>query len=97
MAKEAHDELGVEVELLLRLITGTKEAVEARLELDAAAGMSLRVEEDFGMYYAVGGGLGEIGPGHVEEIYKGDEERSRNREEVRKRKEDDDEEGDTEE
>ncbi len=51
-----------------RALAGPRQAGDDGADVDAALGVRLRVEEQFGMHHVVGRGALEVGPRHVEEV-----------------------------
>ena len=68
VAQEAHDEQGGEAELALGALAGGCEAGYDGLVGDAAGGVGLWVEENFGVADALGVGALEVVPGEVLEV-----------------------------
>jgi hypothetical protein len=68
MTQKAHDQARLHAQLFSGVGNGAAEAFDHRCERDAAAGVSLRVEEHLDMPDVVGARAFEIGPGQVVEI-----------------------------
>ena len=74
VAEEAQDQLDAEAEFVAGAIAGGGVAGEDGGEGDAAGGVGLRVEEDFGVDDTLGVGGGEVGPGEVGEVLRVEED-----------------------
>ena len=68
VAQEAQDQRDTHAVPRLRLGDGIEQPAHHRVERDAACGVRLRIEHDFGVNDAIGGGTVEIGGGKVAEI-----------------------------
>ncbi|CAB5370593.1 unnamed protein product [Rhizophagus irregularis] len=70
MAQEAQDQQHGHAVLRLRLGNGGEQPGDDRVEGNAACGVRLRIEHDFGVDDAIGGGAIEIGGGEIMEILR---------------------------
>ena len=68
MAQERQDQRRGDAELALAVQKRTPQAVNHRLEGDAALGMALRIEEYLGVAYVLGGGAAQIGHREVVKV-----------------------------
>ena len=71
VAQKAHDQARAHAPLRLRRVQRTAYAVVNGGKGNAAVGVRLRVEKDFGVHDAVGVGALEVGPGQVVEVLLG--------------------------
>jgi hypothetical protein len=62
IAQKTHDQPGAEAQPVASVLERPRDAVQYRFESDAAARVSLRVEEDLGMEDILVVGLVQIGP-----------------------------------